>query len=158
MARSTTFSRPFAALLLSLVSPLYIQAAHAAVAVASPASPPPANANVVYSNFMGVSLELSFINYYFGNSTDQIPQPVVSYLSALQARGSGKPVRLRLGGNSMDSSTYVPSQPDIIEFTDPNANSNDQPVNFGPQLFDVMKGVSTAVGGAQFLIGEPSQT
>ncbi|EIW61463.1 glycoside hydrolase family 79 protein [Trametes versicolor FP-101664 SS1] len=152
MARSITFSRPFAAL-LCLIAPLYIQTAHAAVAVASPASPPPANANVVYSNFMGVSLELSFINYYFGNSTDQIPQPVVSYLSALQTRGSGKPVRLRLGGNSMDSSTYVPSQPDIIEFTDPNANSNDQPVNYGPQLFDVMKGVSTAVGGAQFLIG-----
>ncbi|KAH9849982.1 glycoside hydrolase family 79 protein [Lenzites betulinus] len=156
MARSAAFARPFAGLfhLLCLVSPLlYTHSVHAAVAVTAPASAPPSDANVVFSNFMGVSLELSFINYYFGNSTDQIPQPVVNYLSALKARGSGKPVRLRLGGNSMDSSTYVPSQPDIVEFTDPNANSNDQPVNYGPQLFSVMKGVSTAVGGAQFLIG-----
>ncbi|KAI0637986.1 glycoside hydrolase family 79 protein [Trametes polyzona] len=155
MARSAPFSRPFAALLhlLCLVSPLYTQAARAAVAVTVPSTPPASDANVVFSNFMGISLELSFINYYFGNSTDQIPQPVINYLTALQSRASGKPVRLRLGGNSMDSSTYVPNQPDIIEFTDPNANSNDQPVNYGPQLFDVMKGVSNAVGGAQYLIG-----
>ncbi|KAI0368070.1 glycoside hydrolase family 79 protein [Pilatotrama ljubarskyi] len=148
-------SRHCAALVhvLCLLSPLYVQTSHAAVAISSPSSPPPADANVVYSNFLGISIELSFINYYFGNSTDQIPQPLVKYLSALQARASGKPVRLRLGGNSMDSSTYVPDQQQIIQFTDPNANFNDQPVNYGPQLFDVMKGVSNAVGGAQYLVG-----
>ncbi|KAI0751549.1 glycoside hydrolase family 79 protein [Daedaleopsis nitida] len=140
-------------LLGSLSLLLSAQTALAAIAVQAPASAPGSDANVVYSNFLGLSLELSFINYYFGNSTDQIPQPVVNYLSSLHAHGSGKPVRIRLGGNSMDSSTYVPGQKDIIEFTDPNANWNDQPVNYGPQLFDVMKGVSSAVGGAQYLIG-----
>ncbi|KAI0677049.1 glycoside hydrolase family 79 protein [Trametes maxima] len=155
MARLFAFSRPSAALvrLLCLASSLYTQSALAAVAISSPSSPPSAGANVVYSNFLGISLELSFINYYFGNSTDQIPRPVVKYLSTLQARASGQPVRLRLGGNSMDSSTYVPDQQEIIQFTDPNANSNDQPVNYGAQLFEVMKGVSSAVGGAQYLIG-----
>ncbi|RPD66740.1 hypothetical protein L226DRAFT_476575 [Lentinus tigrinus ALCF2SS1-7] len=132
---------------------LSASSAFAAIAVTPPASPPAADANVVYSNFLGLSLELSFINYYFGNTTAEIPQPVINYLSTLHAHGSGKPVRIRLGGNSMDSSTYVPNQPDIIEFTDPTANFNDQPVNYGPQLFDVMKGVSSAVGGAQYLIG-----
>ncbi|KAI9069257.1 glycoside hydrolase family 79 protein [Trametes sanguinea] len=155
MANTTRFSLPCAALvhLLCFVFPLLTQTALAAIAVSPPSSPPDANANVVYSNFLGISLELSFINYYFGNSTDQIPQPVIKYLSTLQSRASGQPVRLRLGGNSMDSSTYVPSQQQIIQFTDPNANSNDQPVDYGPQLFDVMKGVSSAVGGAQYLVG-----
>ncbi len=132
---------------------LSARSAFAAIAVSAPANPPAADANVVYSNFLGLSLELSFINYYFGNTTAEIPQPLVKYLSTLHAHGSGKPVRIRLGGNSMDSSTYVPGQSDIIQFTNPNANWNDQPVNYGPQLFDVMKGVSSAVGGAQYLIG-----
>ena len=125
-----------------------------AVQVAPPAAPPGDNVTTVFSNFFGISLELSFINYYFGNSTAEIPQPVVRYLSALHAHGSGKPVRIRLGGNSMDSSTYVPGQEEAVVFTDPNANSNDQPVDYGPQLFDVMRGVSAAVGGAEYLIGE----
>ena len=144
---SSSYLRALCLLLLSARS------AFAAIAVTAPASPPSSDANVVYSNFLGLSLELSFINYYFGNSTAEIPQPFVKYLSTLHAHGSGQPVRIRLGGNSMDSSTYVPGQSDIIQFTDPNANWNDQPVNFGPQLFDVMKGVSSAVGGAQYLIG-----
>ncbi|KAI1786674.1 hypothetical protein LXA43DRAFT_975650 [Ganoderma leucocontextum] len=128
-------------------------AAFAAVAVTPPANPPSTDANVVYSNFLGISMELSFINYYMGNSTDQIPGPFVKYLSTLQQPASGKPVRLRLGGNSMDSSTYVPNQQSIIQFTDPNANSNDQPVDYGSQLFEVMKGISSQVGGVQYLIG-----
>lgn len=53
----------------------------------------------------------------------------------------------------MDSSTYVPGQSSIIEFTNPDANVNDQPVNYGPQLFDVMNAVSDKVGGTEFLIG-----
>lgn len=54
----------------------------------------------------------------------------------------------------MDSSTYVPSQPNIIQFTDPTANVNDQPVNYGSQLFDVMNAVSDKVGGVEYLIGK----
>lgn len=151
---SSRVYRPWAASLYSTLCLLAsIHAAFAAVAVTAPTNPPSANVNVVYSNFMGISMELSFVNYYTGNTTDQIPAPFVKYLSTLQQLGSGKPVRLRIGGNSMDSSTYVPNQQSIIQFTDPNANSNDQPVNYGSQLFDVMKGISTKVGGVQYLIG-----
>ncbi|KAH9900021.1 glycoside hydrolase family 79 protein [Cubamyces lactineus] len=155
MARPAALSRPFSALLhlLCIASPLFVQPALAAIALSPPSSPPGSDANVVYSNFLGISLELSFINYYFGNTTDQIPQPVVKYLSTLKARASGQPLRLRLGGNSMDSSTYVPNQQQIIQFTDPNADFDDQPVDYGPQLFDVMNGMSSAVGGAQYLVG-----
>ena len=138
---------------VSLCLLLSARSALGAISVSAPANPPAADANVVYSNFLGFSLELSFINYYFGNTTADIPQPLVQYLSTLHAHGSGKPVRIRLGGNSMDSSTYVPSQENIIQFTDPNANSNDQPVNYGAQLFEVMKGISSQVGGVQYLIG-----
>ncbi len=147
-------SRPWAPSLYSALCLLAsIRSAFAAVAVTAPTNPPSVDANVVFSNFMGISMELSFINYYMGNSTDQTPAPFIKYLSTLQQHASGKPVRLRLGGNSMDSSTYVPNQQSIIQFTDPNANSNDQPVNYGAQLFEVMKGISTQVGGVQYLIG-----
>lgn len=158
MSSSSRRTGPWARVLLSTLYLLVTaQAASAAIAVPPPKNPPADDANVVYSNFLGLSLELSFINYYFGNSTEQMPQPVLKYLSTLHAHGSGKPVRIRLGGNSMDSSTYVPGQPDAIEFTDPNANWNDQPVNYGPQLFETMKGVSSAVGGTEYLIGESTQ-
>ena len=134
---------------------LAAQSSLAAVTVSPPASSPSSSANVVFSDFLGLSVELSFVNYYLGNDSSQLPQPVVRYLSALRARGSGdRSVRLRLGGNSMDSSTFVPDQNQILELTDPNANVNDQPVDFGPQLFDVMKAASSAVGGVQYLVGK----
>ncbi|KAH8106024.1 hypothetical protein BXZ70DRAFT_917827 [Cristinia sonorae] len=132
---------------------LLASSAFAAVPVPIPATNPSPDLTTVYSNFFGISIELSFANYYFGNDSNTVPQPVVEYLSALRERGSGKPVRLRLGGNSMDSSTYVPDQPDIIEFTDPNANSNDQPVNYGEKMFEAMNALSDKVGGAEYLIG-----
>lgn len=52
----------------------------------------------------------------------------------------------------MDSSTYVPSQQQIINFTDPTANVNDQPVTYGSVLFNIMKATSDKVG-VQWLIG-----
>lgn len=137
---------------LCLILPHLTLSALAAIPVSAPSGPPASD--VVYSNFLGISVELSFVNHFFGNTTSSVPQPFVNYLEALHARASGTPVRLRLGGNSMDSSTYVPGQPDIIEFTNPNANVNDQPVNYGPQLFEVMNAVSDKVGGVEYLIGE----
>ena len=160
MAPSTTSTgrrAPLARLgALSLLLTLFAAQVHpaaAAIPVSAPPAPPPSSANAVSSNFLGLSVELSFINYYFGNTTSQTPEPVVRYLAQLRARGSGQPVRVRLGGNSMDSSTYVPDQPAILELTDPTANVNDQPVDFGDQVFDVMSGMSRAVGGVQYLIG-----
>ena len=136
------------------VNVLLATSAFAAVQVTLPSSTPPADLTTVYSNFLGISLELSFINYYFGNDTNSVPQPVVEYLTALHQRSSDKPVRLRLGGNSMDSSTYTPDQPAFIQFTDPTANSNDQPVDYSSQLWTVMNAVSDKVGGAEYLVGE----
>lgn len=131
----------------------YALAQSSPLQVSPPPSPPGDAVPTVNSNFYGVSFELSFINDYFGNDTSSIPQPVLNYLDALHKRTSGSPVRLRLGGNSMDSSTYVPSQTDIIDFTDPNANVNDQPVTYGGELFNIMKATSDKIGGVQWLIG-----
>ena len=137
-----------------LLASLVGSALAATVQVAPPATPPGSNVTAVFSNFFGISFELSFINYYFGNDSSSIPQPMLNYLDALHSRSAaGRPVRLRLGGNSMDSSTYVPDQTEIIKFTDPNANVNDQPVSFGSVLFDVMKNASARVNTVQWLIG-----
>lgn len=124
----------------------------ASVQVNAPSAPPADNVTAVFPNFLGISLELSFINFYFGNDTSSIPQPVLNYLSALHQRADGQPVRLRLGGNSMDSSTYIPDQTEIIKFTNPDANVNDQPVTYGKVLFEIMKTVSDKVD-SEWLIG-----
>lgn len=124
-----------------------------AVQVTLPSSPPGDNVTAVYPNFFGISFELSFINYYFGNDSSNIPQAVINYLVELHARTPGRPVRLRLGGNSMDSSTYIPDQQEIIKFTNPYANVNDQSVSFGSVLFDVLKTAGSKIGGVEWLIG-----
>lgn len=54
----------------------------------------------------------------------------------------------------MDSSQFVQDQSDMMHFTDPNANFNDQPVDFGPMLFNVMNQVGSDVGGIEYVIGE----
>ncbi|KAH9931763.1 hypothetical protein B0H21DRAFT_781014 [Amylocystis lapponica] len=136
--------------LLSLIS--WACFAYAAFNVTLPGTAPDSNATVVYSTFLGISFELSYINDYFGNTTDEIPQPMLNYIAALKARSSAQPVKLRIGGNSMDSATYTQTQQAMIEFTGPG-NSNDAAVAFGPVLFDVMQNISASVGGARYLIG-----
>lgn len=136
----------------SLLTAAFAAGAPAPVQVNAPAAPPGDNVTAVDANFFGISLELSFINYYFGNDTSTMSQTMINYLNALHERASGNSVRLRLGGNSMDSSTYIPDQQQIIQFTDPNANVNDQPVTYGSVLFDIMKAASDEVG-VQWLIG-----
>lgn len=120
--------------------------------VNAPSSAPGDGVVTVYPNFLGISLELSFMNVYFGNDTSSIPVAVTNYLETLHQRGAGQPVRLRVGGNSMDSSTYVPDQQQIINFTDPTASKDDQPVTYGQVLFDIMKTTSDKVD-SQWLIG-----
>ncbi|KAJ3802584.1 hypothetical protein GGU11DRAFT_764926 [Lentinula aff. detonsa] len=114
----------------------------------------PSLGNVVASNFFGISFELSFMNEYFGNDTNTIPQSMLNYLSEIRSRTGSNNVRIRVGGNSGDVSTYVPSQTSpMLVLTDPNANSNNQPVNYGPMLWEVMEKVSEEVNGVQYLIG-----
>ncbi|KAG5730384.1 hypothetical protein E4T56_gene11605 [Termitomyces sp. T112] len=110
--------------------------------------------NVVQSNFLGISFELSFMNEYFGNDTSTIPPTILNYLSAIRARTGNSAVRLRVGGNSMDSSVYVPElMTPMIQNISTDADSDNQPVNYGPMLWNVMKKVGDNVGGADYLIG-----
>ena len=53
-----------------------------------------------------------------------MPNAMKNYLSNIHARMSN-PLRIRIGGNSMDGSQYVPSQMDMITLTDPDAYFND---------------------------------
>jgi len=54
----------------------------------------------------------------------------------------------------MDSSIYVPSQTSpMVQLIGNAPNDNDQPVNYGPMLWDVMDKVSADIGGANYLIG-----
>jgi hypothetical protein len=65
---------------------------------------------------------------------------------------------MRLGGNSMDDSTFVQSVPgsSYMAMTDPNAsdNSNDIPVNFTSALWQQMDAVATAIGGGEYVVGQ----
>lgn len=54
----------------------------------------------------------------------------------------------------MDSSTFVESQAQFSVFASPAGSPSDQPVNFGPLVFKVMRAVSQRLGGVEYLIGE----
>lgn len=56
----------------------------------------------------------------------------------------------------MDDSTYNSSQLEMIAFPSAAKNVNDQPVTYGPTLYDVLAELSTKIGGAQYLIGQLS--
>lgn len=81
-----------------------------------------------------------------------MPNAMQNYLSNLRAR-LYNPLRIRVGGNSMDASTYVPAQKNMITLTDSSAYFNDEPTDFGPVLFEVMNAMSAKVGSMQFIIG-----
>ncbi|KAF4619533.1 hypothetical protein D9613_005255 [Agrocybe pediades] len=138
-----------ALLFLSFNSPL---ARADPIQVNVPASP--SSTHVVQSNFLGISFELSYIDEYFGNDTSTVPPAFLNYLSTLRSRTGGSPLRIRIGGNSMDDSTYVPQQTSAMLQLQSKSNSvDDQPVNYGPVVWDVLKQVSSDIGGATYLIG-----
>ncbi|KAF8969446.1 glycoside hydrolase family 79 protein [Flammula alnicola] len=141
----------------ALLFPLFLWPVTAdPIQISVPSSPP--STHVVQQNFLGISFELSFTDEYFGNDASSIPPTVVNYLSALRSRVGNNPLRVRIGGNSMDSSTYVPSQTSpMVQLLNASANDNDQPVDFGPALWDVMDKVSSDIGGASYLI-DPNST
>ncbi|KZT27245.1 glycoside hydrolase family 79 protein [Neolentinus lepideus HHB14362 ss-1] len=127
----------------------------AAINVIFPSSPPASSAvNVVYDNFLGISFELSSFNTLWGENTSTVPPAILNYLHNIRSRlGDSSPLRIRVGGNSMDESVYTPKQTQMLTFPDPNAPSNNIPTNFGPLLWDVMTAVSTMVGGITYLVG-----
>ncbi|KAJ7226050.1 hypothetical protein GGX14DRAFT_423589 [Mycena pura] len=142
---------PFSLLSVLLSS---IVLADAAVPVAVPATP--SGSTIVHSNFLGISFELSFMTDYFGNDTANINTPMLNYLAGIRARTGGNPMRIRIGGNSADSSPYESeaSSP-MVALQAGNFNSNDQPVTYNSMLWSVMANVSNSVGGVAFVINIP---
>ncbi|KAG6818333.1 hypothetical protein H0H93_005919, partial [Arthromyces matolae] len=120
--------------------------------VTFPDALPVGSHNVVDDNFIGISWELSSFDTLWGKTVETIPHAMQNYLHNVITRLS-KPLRIRVGGNGMDGSTYVPNLKSFLEFTDPNAYFNDVPVNFGPIMFDVMNAMYDAVGPMQFILG-----
>ncbi|KAL4067100.1 glycoside hydrolase family 79 protein [Scleroderma yunnanense] len=158
MARPPSFSWPvFGRSFLSLnlicitIVALLSKSGHASSPV-TVTIPPQASGIVVQDNFFGISFELSPFNTLWGNTPQDMPKAMQNYLSNLRSRIKS-PLRIRVGGNSMDSGVYVPDQTQMIIVTDPNGDPDDIPVNFGPMLFDVLNAMSNAVGEMQFVIG-----
>jgi hypothetical protein len=87
-----------------------------------------------------------------GETPTTMPNAMKNYMSNLGQRHPS-PLRIRIGGNSMDGSTWVPTQTQMIVLTDPNAYYNDVPVNFGPTFFDVLNSMADTVGEMAFIIG-----
>jgi len=54
----------------------------------------------------------------------------------------------------MDSSTFDENQTQFSVIAGPAASPNDQPVDFGPLVFKVMRALSQRLGGVEYLIGE----
>ncbi|KAJ6519298.1 hypothetical protein C8R45DRAFT_950921 [Mycena sanguinolenta] len=133
---------------------LQIGLANAAVQVTVPTTP--SSTTEVHSNFLGISFELSFITDYFGNDTQHISTPMLNYLANIRARTGNNPIRIRIGGNSADTSPYIdtPSSP-MVQLQNGTFNSNDQLVTYNPLLWTVMASVAQSVNGISFVINVP---
>ncbi|KAF5379811.1 hypothetical protein D9615_005831 [Tricholomella constricta] len=141
------------ALLAALVTLPAFSIAGKPLDVSFPERPPEsALKNIVDDNFIGISWELSSFDTLWGGTVKTIPHAMQNYLHNVAVRMS-KPLRIRIGGNGMDGSTYVPNLSKFLEHTDPDAYFNDIPVNFGPIMFDVMNAMYDIVGPMQFIIG-----
>jgi hypothetical protein len=145
---------PLIPLLLFVLQP-YIGASNAAaVQITVPSTP--STSNVVSSNFLGISFELSFMTEYFGNDTTQINPPIINYLAGIRARTGSNPVRLRIGGNSADDSPYIDQASSPMVQLEPGThNANDQSVDYNPTLWNVLAAVDKQVNGVAYLINIP---
>ncbi|KAK7059670.1 glycoside hydrolase family 79 protein [Favolaschia claudopus] len=136
--------------LLSAASTLCIQ-------LEIPASPPSTH-TIIASNFLGISIELSSISKYLGNDTSMIPQALINYVAGVRARTGKSNVRMRVGGNSADSSTYVASQTSpmaVLKNPNVDKNSDNQAINYGPEIWAAMAKVSQMAGGVDYLFSVP---
>ncbi|KAI0071256.1 hypothetical protein K474DRAFT_1607247 [Panus rudis PR-1116 ss-1] len=135
---------------------VYAQDNLGVVNITYPESPPQsALSNVITDNFLGISWELSSFDTLWGSTPDKLPPAMQNYLHNIVARITN-PLRIRIGGNGMDISTYVPDMTDqMLRLTDPDAYFNDIPVDFGPVFFDVLNAMTDRVGSMEFIIGLP---
>ncbi|EIM89642.1 uncharacterized protein STEHIDRAFT_166010 [Stereum hirsutum FP-91666 SS1] len=127
-------------------------ASQSTVTVSVSSSLPTGHANVVQDNFLGISWELSSFDTLWGKTNSTIPNAMQNYLSNFRARIS-QPLRIRVGGNSMDSSTYDPDKTDTMLTITDSSYYNDEPVTFGPVFFEVLNEMADKVGEMQFLVG-----
>ncbi|KAJ7037537.1 hypothetical protein C8F04DRAFT_1092802 [Mycena alexandri] len=142
---------PFSLLVLQRAGPSKADA----VQITVPATPS-STINEVHSNFLGISFELSFMTDYFGNDTDHINTPMLNYLAGIKARTGNNPVRIRIGGNSADSSPYIDaSSSPMVQLQAGKFNANDQPVTYNPELWSVMASVAKSVNGVAYVINVP---
>ncbi|KAG8855621.1 hypothetical protein FRB96_006816 [Tulasnella sp. 330] len=110
----------------------------------------PAGAMYVEDNFFGISFEMQVINTIIGNTPTTIPTPIQAYLGNIRNR-TNNPLRLRVGGNSMDSSYYIPTQTTMISGIVDNVNY--APIDFGPVLIDTVAQLGNSIGGAVWDVG-----
>ncbi|PPQ64619.1 hypothetical protein CVT24_008356 [Panaeolus cyanescens] len=146
----------WASLFSALLSTACFSNYHVAVAdVVLSVPQTPSSSHIVKQNFLGISFELSFMDEYFGNDTSTIPPIMTNYLQGIRRRLGDHPLRLRVGGNSMDTSVYDSNQgsPMVQLRGVDTGNINNQPANYGPVLWDVLSRVSSNIGGASYLVG-----
>ncbi|KAG8978308.1 hypothetical protein FRB90_008455, partial [Tulasnella sp. 427] len=110
----------------------------------------PDGAIYVDDNYFGISWELQVVNLIMGNSPDAIPVPLQNYLKNIRGRMSN-PLRMRIGGNSLDNSYYVPAQTSMINGTVDNVGYT--PITYGPIFLDTIVRLGDIIGGAQWDVG-----
>lgn len=77
---------------------------------------------------------------------------MLNYLYGVRSR-MASPLRIRVGGNSMDGAGYSRDQGNMIQLIGTPTNVNDIPVSYSPGLFDVLESVGGSVKGATYMLG-----
>ncbi|EJU05947.1 hypothetical protein DACRYDRAFT_102907 [Dacryopinax primogenitus] len=116
--------------------------------------PPSSTLPSIPANFLGISIELSSFTSLLASGSP-LPQPFLTHLANVQSRLQA-PLRLRIGGNSLDSSLYLPSQPSLLQVL-PNAEKDNIPVSVGPQLFQTLAALSASLN-ISYTLGLPLLT
>ncbi|TDL20289.1 glycoside hydrolase family 79 protein [Rickenella mellea] len=107
-------------------------------------------------NFLGFSIEFSVVNQVLGKNSSFLQVPFLNLMSELSKRAGH--VQIRVGGNTQETATLVPSLPDgkSIE-KDYNASSNPTatpPLLFTPEIIYMMGNIS-ALLPIEWYIGVP---
>ncbi|TDL27068.1 hypothetical protein BD410DRAFT_783229 [Rickenella mellea] len=107
-------------------------------------------------NFLGFSIEFSVVNQVLGKNSTFINVPFLNLMSSLASRGGR--VQIRVGGNTQETATLVPSLPDgkALE-KDHSATSNPTatpPLLFTPEIIYMMGNISNFVN-VEWYIGIP---
>ncbi|KAJ7607419.1 glycoside hydrolase family 79 protein [Roridomyces roridus] len=131
-----------------------------------PNPPPPSNFNVSLitggtpgasivqsGDFVGFSVEMSVSNQVLGKNSTNIQVPFLNLMASIVQRAGS--VRLRVGGNSQESATLVPSIPDgkilTKNLTGVTGTTATPPLEYSADLFYMMANISTMTNVRWFL-------